>query len=377
MELIAGSGSFILGTIIPFLFVLTIVVFFHELGHFAVARWCGVGVRAFSVGFGPELFGFTDKHDTRWKFAAIPLGGYVKFYGDENVASVPDHGELAQMSGDDRDKAYHLKPVWQRMAIVVAGPMANFILAIVIFGSVYGFLGERITVPRIDQVQSESAAEQAGVEVGDIVVAIEGEPIDSFSDVQGVVAFSAERPLVFTLDRAGSLLDLTIVPERREIDDGFGNMQRVGVIGVVHEAEQADVTIIEYGPVGATVRAVEQTGTVITQSLTYIGRILVGQESPDQLSGPVRVAKISGDVATLGILALLQLAAVISVSIGMINLFPIPMLDGGHLVYYAFEAIRGKPLSEKVQEMGFRVGLSMVLGLMVFATWNDITNLMR
>lgn len=377
MELIAGSGSFLLGTIVPFLFVLTVVVFFHELGHFAVARWCGVGVRTFSVGFGPELFGATDKHGTRWMLSAIPLGGYVKFAGDENAASVPDNAELAKMSAEEQQEAFHLKPLWQRAAVVVAGPLANFILAIVIFAGVFVTLGERVTVPRIDTVQEGSAAQAAGVEGGDVVVAIDGVPIETFAQVQRIVSFSAERPLAFTLDRAGTLLDLTIVPDRREIDDGFGNMQRVGVIGVVHEADADDVTIIEYGPLEATGRAVEQTGLVITQSLTYIGRILVGQESPDQLSGPVRVAKISGDVATLGFLALLQLTAVISVSIGMVNLFPIPMLDGGHLAFYAAEAVRGKPLSERSQEIGFRIGLAMVMFLMVFATWNDIVNLMR
>lgn len=377
MELIAGSGSFLLGTIVPFLFVLTVVVFFHELGHFAVARWCGVGVRTFSVGFGPELFGATDKHGTRWMLSAIPLGGYVKFAGDENAASVPDNAELAKMSAEEQQEAFHLKPLWQRAAVVFAGPLANFILAIVIFAGVFVTLGERVTVPRIDMVQEGSAAQAAGIEGGDVVVAIDGEPIETFAQVQRIVSFSAERPLAFTLDRAGTLLDLTIVPDRREIDDGFGNMQRVGIIGVVHEADADDVTIIEYGPLEATGRAVEQTGLVITQSLTYIGRILVGQESPDQLSGPVRVAKISGDVATLGFLALLQLTAVISVSIGMVNLFPIPMLDGGHLAFYAAEAVRGKPLSERSQEIGFRIGLAMVMFLMVFATWNDIVNLMR
>ncbi|MFK7791866.1 MAG: RIP metalloprotease RseP [Devosiaceae bacterium] len=377
MDLIAGSGSFLIGTIVPFLFVLTLIVFIHELGHFSVARWCGVGVKAFAVGFGPELFGFTDKQGTRWKFCIIPLGGYVKFEGDENVASTPDHDELAQMDEQQQQRAFHLKPLWQRAAVVVAGPVANFILAIIIFGGVFYAFGERITVPRVDSVQEQSAAEQAGVEAGDIVVAIDGEPVGSFAEIQRIVTFSADRPLVFTFDRGGSLLDLTIVPERREIDDGFGNMQRVGMIGVVHEAGEDDVTIIEYGPVEATGRAVVQTGRVITQSLTYIGRIIVGQESPDQLSGPVRVAKISGDVATLGFLALLQLAAVISVSIGMVNLFPIPMLDGGHLAFYAIEAVRGKPLSERSQEFGFRVGLAMVMGLMVFATWNDIVQLMR
>jgi regulator of sigma E protease len=377
MDLLAGSGGFILGTLVPFLFVLTIVVFFHELGHFSVARWCGVGVRTFSVGFGSELFGFTDRHGTRWKFAAIPLGGYVKFSGDENAASQPDPAALASMDETERARAFHLKPVWQRAAIVAAGPMANFLLAIVIFATIFTAFGERVTVPRVDSVQAGSAAESAGVEAGDIIIAIDGEPIESFADIQRIVAFSAERPLTFTLERGGSPLELEIVPERREIDDGFGNMQRVGVIGVVHEADTDDVTVIRYNPIEATGRAIEQTGLVITQSLTYIGRIIVGEESADQLSGPVRVAKISGDVATLGFVALIQLAAVISVSIGMINLFPIPMLDGGHLVFYAYEAIRGRPLSERSQEIGFRFGLAMVLGLMVFATWNDITALMR
>lgn len=377
MELIAGSGSFVLGTLVPFLFVLTIVVFFHELGHFAVARWCGVGVKAFSVGFGPELFGATDRHGTRWKFSVIPLGGYVKFAGDENVASVPDRDAIARMAESDRRQAFQLKPLWQRGAIVVAGPLANFLLAIVIFASIFMTFGERVTVPRIDAVQENSAAEAAGLQPGDIVQAIDGEPIESFADVRRIVTFSAERPLLFTLDRAGTLIDVIVTPQRREVDDGFGNMQRVGLIGVVHEADSDDVTTIEYGPIGATGRAVEQTGQVITQSLTYIGRILIGEESADQLSGPVRVAKISGDVATLGFLALLQLAAIISVSIGLINLFPIPMLDGGHLAFYAIEAVRGRPLSERSQELGFKVGLAMVMGLMVFATWNDIVNLMR
>jgi regulator of sigma E protease len=377
MDLIAGSGSFILGTIVPFLFVLTLVVFIHELGHFSVARWCGVGVKAFSVGFGPELLGFTDKRGTRWKLSVIPLGGYVKFSGDENVASAPDPEAIAQMDETERAEAFHLKPLWQRAAVVVAGPVANFILAIAIFGGVFFALGERVTVPRVDSVQENSAAQAAGLQPGDVFVAIDDDPVETFADVQRVVAFSAERPLRFTVDRSGTLLDVTIVPERREIDDGFGNIQRVGIIGVQHEADENDVTVIEYGPIAATGRAVEQTGRVITQSLTYIGRIIVGQESADQLSGPVRVAKISGDVATLGLLALLQLAAVISVSIGMINLFPIPMLDGGHLAFYAIEAIRGKPLSDGAMEMSFRVGLAMVMGLMVFATWNDITTLMR
>lgn len=377
MELLLGSGSFVTGTLIPFLFVLTIVVFFHELGHFLVARWCGVGIKAFSVGFGPELLGFTDRHGTRWKFAAIPLGGYVKFYGDENAASVPDNNAVAAMSEQDRSLAFQLKPLWQRAAVVAAGPFANFLLAIVIFAAIFLTLGERVTPPTVDEVQANSAAERAGLVSGDVIMSIDGEPIETFAQLQRTVAFAADRPLDFIIDRGGVDIAVTITPERRELDDGFGNIQRVGVIGVVHDAQAAGFTVIEYGPLSATGRAIEQTGLVITQSLTYIGRIIIGQESPDQLSGPVRVAKLSGDVATLGFLPLLQLAAIISVSIGMINLFPIPMLDGGHLAFYAVEAVRGRPLSDKTQEIGFRFGLAMVMGLMIFATWNDITTLMR
>lgn len=369
-------GGGFLGYLLPFLFVLTIVVFFHELGHFLVARWCGVQVLAFSVGFGPELFGWNDRHGTRWKLSAIPLGGYVKFAGDENAASVPDRELLAGLPETERAGAFHLKPVGQRAAVVAAGPIANFLLSIVIFAVMFSTVGRPITPPRVDQVTEGSAAQTAGFQPGDLVVSIDGQPIESFSDMQRIVSVSAGRPLQVTVERDGTPATLTAVPDQREITDRFGNTQRVGLLGISHRAEAEDVEIRRYDPLTATWMGAREVYFVVDQTLSYLGGIVVGRESADQLGGPIRIAQVSGQVATLGFAALMQLAAVLSVSIGLINLFPIPMLDGGHLAFYAVEALRGRPLSERTQEMGFRLGLAIVLMLMVFATWNDITQLL-
>ena len=369
-------GGGFLGYLLPFLFVLTIVVFFHELGHFLVARWCGVQVLAFSVGFGPELFGWNDRHGTRWKLSAIPLGGYVKFAGDENAASVPDRELLAGLPETERAGAFHLKPVEQRAAVVAAGPIANFLLSIVIFAVMFSTVGRPITPPRVDQVTEGSAAQTAGFQPGDLVVSIDGQPIESFSDMQRIVSVSAGRPLQVTVERDGMPATLTAVPDQREITDRFGNTQRVGLLGISHRAEAEDVEIRRYDPLTATWMGAREVYFVVDQTLSYLGGIVVGRESADQLGGPIRIAQVSGQVATLGFAALMQLAAVLSVSIGLINLFPIPMLDGGHLAFYAVEALRGRPLSERTQEMGFRLGLAIVLMLMVFATWNDITQLL-
>lgn len=369
-------GGGFLGYLLPFLFVLTIVVFFHELGHFLVARWCGVQVLAFSVGFGPELFGWNDRHGTRWKLSAIPLGGYVKFAGDENAASVPDRELLAGLPETERAGAFHLKPVGQRAAVVAAGPIANFLLSIIIFAVMFSTVGRPITPPRVDQVTEGSAAQTAGFQPGDLVVSIDGQPIESFSDMQRIVSVSAGRPLQVTVERDGTPATLTAVPDQREITDRFGNTQRVGLLGISHRAEAEDVEIRRYDPLTATWMGAREVYFVVDQTLSYLGGIVVGRESADQLGGPIRIAQVSGQVATLGFAALMQLAAVLSVSIGLINLFPIPMLDGGHLAFYAVEALRGRPLSERTQEMGFRLGLAIVLMLMVFATWNDITQLL-
>src|SRR5947209_7439573 len=295
------SHGFI-GYIIPFLFVLTIVVFFHELGHFLVARWAGVKVLTFSLGFGPELAGFNDRHGTRWKISAIPLGGYVKFFGDESEASTPSSETLAGMTEQERKDSFHHKKVGPRAAIVAAGPIANFILAIVIFTALFTFFGKPSTTARVDTVQAGSAAAAAGFQSGDVVT------------------------------------------------------ERVN-------------------PATALWLGVKETWFVVDRTLAYIGGVFTGREAADQVGGPLRIAQISGQVATIGVAALIHLTAVLSISIGLLNLFPVPLLDGGHLLFYAVEAVRGRPLSERAQEMGFRIGLGLVLMLMVFATYNDILHL--
>lgn len=375
MELIGSLFGSFAGYALPFLFVLTVVVFFHELGHFLVARWCGVRVQAFSVGFGPELFGRNDRHGTRWKLSAIPLGGYVKFAGDENEASVPDQEALARMSEEERAGAFQTKSVSRRAAIVAAGPIANFILAIVIFALLFGLFGRPEISPRVDAIQPDSAAQAAGLMEGDMVLAIDGQRIETFSDMQRIVSVSADLPLAMLVDRGGQQLTVEVTPQRREITDRFGNVQSVGLLGVSRSASEEDVVVRRFGPVEAVVEGSRETWFVVTRTAGYLAGIVTGRESADQLGGPIRVAQISGQVATLGFGALLNLTAVLSVSIGLLNLLPIPMLDGGHLMFYAAEALRGKPLSERAQEYGFRIGIAIVLFLMVFATWNDVLHL--
>jgi len=365
----------VVGYVIPFLFVLTIVVFFHELGHFLVARWAGVKVLTFSVGFGPELFGFNDRHGTRWKLSAIPLGGYVKFFGDESEASTPAQATLAAMTESERTKSFHHKSVGARAAIVAAGPIANFILAIVIFASLFMFFGKPSATARVDAIQPGSAAEAAGFKSGDIVVAINGDKITSFSDMQRIVSIGAGSPMKFTVERGGATVELTGTPELREVKDNFGNVHRMGVMGISRSSSPSDVVTQRVDPATAVVLGVKETWFVVDRTLSYIGGIFVGREAADQLGGPIRIAQISGQVATIGISALIHLTAVLSISIGLLNLFPVPLLDGGHLLFYAFEAVRGRPLSERAQEMGFRVGLALVLMLMLFATYNDILHL--
>jgi regulator of sigma E protease len=366
----------LIGYIVPFLFVLTIVVFFHELGHFLVARWAGVKVLTFSLGFGPELAGFNDRHGTRWKISAIPLGGYVKFFGDESEASTPASAEtLAGMTEEERAGSFHHKKVGPRAAIVAAGPIANFILAIVIFTCLFTFLGKPNTSARVDKVETGSAAERAGFQVGDVVTVIDGTTIGNFSDMQRIVSIHGGDTLNFTIKRGDATLQLRGTPEQLEKKDSFGNVHRLGVLGITRATNPGDVVTERVDPATALWLGVKETWFVIDRTLAYIGGVFTGREAADQVGGPLRIAQISGQVATIGIGALIQLAAVLSISIGLLNLFPVPLLDGGHLLFYAVEAIRGRPLSDRAQEMGFRIGLGLVLMLMVFATYNDILHL--
>ncbi|MEA2922073.1 MAG: regulator of sigma protease [Bradyrhizobium sp.] len=369
------SHGFI-GYLVPFLFVLTIVVFFHELGHFLVARWAGVKVLTFSLGFGPELAGFNDRHGTRWKISAIPLGGYVKFFGDDSEASTPSSEALAGMSEEERQNSFHHKKVGPRAAIVAAGPIANFLLAIVIFTCLFTLVGKPSTTARVDQVEAGSAAAAAGFQSGDVVTAIDGSTIGSFSDMQRIVGIRAGEELTFTVKRGDTDLQLRGTPQLREVKDPFGNVHRLGVLGITRKTAAGDVTTERVDPATAAWLGVKETWFVIERTLSYIGGVFTGREAADQVGGPLRIAQISGQVANVGgIAALVQLAAVLSISIGLLNLFPVPLLDGGHLLFYAVEAVRGRPLSDRAQEMGFRIGLGLVLMLMVFATYNDILHL--
>jgi regulator of sigma E protease len=365
----------LIGYAIPFLFVLTIVVFFHELGHFLVARWAGVKVLTFSLGFGPELMGFNDRHGTRWKISAIPLGGYVKFFGDDTEASTPSAEMLANMTDEERAGSFHHKKVGPRAAIVAAGPIANFLLAIVIFTCLFTFFGKPSTSARVDKIEANSAAAAAGFQVGDVVTAIDGDKIESFSDMQRIVGTQAGTPLKFTVKRGDSTVQLVGTPQLREVKDPFGNAHKLGVLGITRQTAAGDVVTERVDPATALWLAVKETWFVVDRTMAYIGGVFTGREAADQVGGPLRIAQISGQVATIGMAALIHLAAVLSISIGLLNLFPVPLLDGGHLLFYAVEAIRGRPLSERAQEMGFRIGLGLVLMLMVFATYNDILHL--
>ena len=368
-------GGGVVGYLVPFLFVLSLVVFFHELGHFLIARWCGVRILVFSIGFGPEIVGFNDRYGTRWKIAAIPLGGYVKFFGDENAASMPDPERLAGMDDAEKSQSFVFQPVAKRAAIVVAGPMANFLLAIVIFAGIFMLYGKQSMTARVDSVQPDSAAAAAGFQPGDLVVAINGSAIGDFADMQRVVSDSAGEPLNITVDRKGTQLVLKATPALKEIKDNFGNVHRIGILGITRSTAAEDLKFQPVPPPQALWMGVQETWFVIDRTLSYIGGVVVGREAADQLGGPIRIAQMSGQVATAGFVALIHLAAVLSVSIGLLNLFPIPLLDGGHLLFYSIEALRGRPLSERAQEVGFRIGLAIVLMLMIFATFNDIVHL--
>ena len=366
-------GHGLIGYVVPFLFVLTIVVFFHELGHFWVARRAGVKVLTFSLGFGPELVGFNDRHGTRWKLSAVPLGGYVKFFGDDTEASTPSADALANMTDEEREGSFHHKKVGPRAAIVAAGPIANFILAIVIFTCLFTFFGKPSTTARVDKIEANSAAAAAGFQVGDIVQSIDGSKIDTFTDMQRIVSTHAGDKLRFVVKRADSTVELEGTTELREVKDPFGNVHRIGVLGITRQTAAGDVLTERVDPATALWLGVKETWFVVDRTLAYIGGVFVGREQANQFGGPIGIARISGQVATTGGLpGLIQLAAILSISIGLLNLFPVPLLDGGHLLYYAVEAVRGRPLSERAQEMGFRIGLGLVLMLMVFATYNDI-----
>lgn len=388
----------ILLSIVSFLVVLTLIVTIHELGHFLVARFFGVKIDRFSLGFGKTLLSRIDRHGTEWRVAALPLGGYVKFSGDMDASSVPDEAGLADLRrrvvaehgpGAERDY-FHFKPIWQRMLIVAAGPASNFVLAAVLFTILFSVIGEQIIAPRVFAVAPGSPAAAAGFQSRDLILAVNGRPVREGGEVTRTVVMSAGDALVFTIDRAGQRLDLTATPERRVEDDEIAGRVKVARIGLdLRPMVQSDFSYRPLNPVEAAGKGVERIGEVLGTTITYVGRIFAGKESGDMLGGPLGIAKAAGGVtkesasvqgdfgikaATVG-LNLLQLAAILSIGIGFLNLLPIPVLDGGHLVFYAYEAVARRPVAAKVQEAGYRVGLALLACFMLFATWNDIQKL--
>lgn len=364
------------GMIVAFLVAISFLVFFHELGHYLTARWCGIRVLAFSLGFGPEIVGRTDRNGTRWKLCAIPLGGYVRFYGDEDAASKPDFDGVAALSEEERAKTFMGAALWKRAATVAAGPIANFLLAIAIFAVIFSIYGRAVSDPVVSDVQPDSPAAEAGLEPGDVMKALDGHDVSTFSDVVRYVSVRPGLPITLTVDRDGQLLDLTVTPMRFEDEDRFGNKMELGRIGVVSNQEDANFRTQRYGPIEAVGQGALQSWHIVVSTYDYISNVFAGRMKADQIGGPVRVATMAGQMASLGFVTFANFAAILSVSVGLFNLLPVPMLDGGHLLFYAIEAVRGRPLPAKVQDFAFRVGLAMVLALMIFATWNDTIGLM-
>lgn len=384
-------------SIVPFLLVLTFIVTVHELGHFLVARAFGVKIDRFSIGFGKTIVARTDRRGTEWRLAWLPLGGYVKFSGDLDASSVPDQAGLAELrqrviaengSGAERDY-FHFKPIWQRALIVAAGPAANFLLAIVLFTILFSVVGEQIVAPRVARVTPGTPAAEAGFQPRDLIVAVNGQPVQEGAEVTRIVIMSAGDPLRFTVDRAGQQVVLTATPKRREEQDELAGRVKIARIGLEMAPLAQDYRFRRLNPLEAAGKGAETIGETVGTTATYIGRIFTGKESGDLLNGPLGIAKAAGGVTRQAVaanpdpgymaanlaLTFLQFAAIVSIGIGIVNLLPIPVLDGGHLLFYAYEAVARRPVPARVQEVGYRVGLALLVGLMLFATWNDLQKL--
>ncbi len=371
--MLASLHGILLSDIPAILFIITVVVFFHELGHFLVARACGVKVDVFSIGFGREIVGWNDRRGTRWKLSWIPLGGYVKFAGDADAASTPDRA-AARLSAAERAVMLQFKPLWQRAAVVVAGPLANFVVAVTIFTALFMYTGHVTLAPIVGGVTKGGAAEAAGIKPGDRIMAINGSEIDDFDQLPQIISMHGGEDLAVLLDRHGRRLTLHVVPRPMKLPDGLGKMESsygIGVSSVVGLRPERHY----YSPPGAFVAACRQTADIVQTSLVGIVKLIQGHASADQVGGTIRIVQVTHVVAQMGFLALLNLSAVLSVSIGLINLFPIPLLDGGHLLYYGCEAVLGRPLGARAQELGFRFGVIVILGLVLATAFHDLARL--
>ena len=365
-----------LSYILPFLLLILVVVFIHEYGHYYFAKRYGVGVTDFSIGFGKEIFGWNDKSGTRWKICWIPLGGYVKFFGDRNVFSQADQEKiLEKYDANERKKLFVLKPLYQRALIVFGGPLANFLLAIVIFFSIYTFIGKDFTSAVINEVQKDSPAMLGGLKENDIILEIDGNEVKSIMDVSKFITLSITDVIDFKVKRSYDELLLKVKPKIILSEDNLGNKINKRIVGIKLGPYNNEINHVKLGPAQAIYHAAYEVYYVSISSLKYVGGMIIGKADTSQLGGPIRIAKISGQVAEFGVLAFISMMAYISISLGLVNLFPIPMLDGGHLMFYAFEKILGRPLSQKTQEGFFRIGMFLLLSLMFFTTFNDLKDL--
>ena len=360
---------------VPFIAVLTVVVFFHEMGHFLIGRLCGAKVDAFSLGFGPELFHYTDRWGTRWRLAALPLGGYVKFHGDANAASVPDEQAVADMPPEERAGTLAGLSVWRRAAIVAAGPAANFILAIVILAALFHFNGKPIVHPQIQEIIAGGAAAKSELKTGDAVMAVDGHQIDSVEQIPQLIRDSEGGPITIVVRRDGTERTILVDPNRQIVHTWLGD-EHSASLGIRIGATRAGIELRRYTLVQSVRAAVDEVSSIVVTTGHTIKQLIVGQESARQLSGPIGIAQVSGEVAQAGLVPLIYLVAILSVSIGLLNLLPIPLLDGGFLMFFAYEAIRGKALPERAQLVGFRLGLTFVAVLSVFVAVNDITKIL-
>lgn len=385
MDWIVSILSGFSDVIIPFLVVLTILVFIHELGHYWVARRCGVRVDVFSIGFGPEIFGWNDRSGTRWRFSLIPLGGYVKMFGDADPTSMQSveaadddegtgdwaDGRVRRLSEAEKAESFHHKRLSQRAWIVAAGPLANFILAIVLLMGLFTLVGQPTTPPVTGSVVEGSAAEAAGFREGDRFLEIDGRPVQRFEEIQRIVEVGLDRPLDVLVARDGQEVLITATPRIVEVEDSLGDIVRTARLGIGASGRE----FVRHDPFTSTWLAMKETVSLVDTTVQAVSQIITGQRSVDQLGGPVRIAQLSGEAWKISVESVVFFMAVLSINLGLINLFPVPMLDGGHLLFYAIEAVRGRPLGEKAQELGFRIGFALVLTLIVFVTWNDLTRL--
>ena len=365
MQFLANFSPAYFGiSVLALLVMLVTIVFIHEFGHFIVGRWCGVNIEAFSIGFGREIFGFNDKHGTRWKVCMLPLGGYVKFEGDANAASLPSTTQAPSPT------SLQGAALWKRFLIVLAGPISNFILSIVIFASMAVFVGEYVIPAKVGGVKENSAASAAGLQVGDLIRKIDGKPIASFADITEAMVLQGETPVLLTIERGGQTFDVSLTPKTQIVDDEINGKMKRSLIGISSDATNAQA--VKSNVVEGLAIGVNRTWFITATTMRYLGKMFLGLESADQMHGPIGIAKMAGTTASMGLATFIFFIGYISVSIGLVNLFPIPMLDGGHLVFFIIEGIMGKPVSQQTQEWSFRIGLSAILMLVIFVSKNDL-----